>query len=146
MVTMVTGRRTGSTDDVPLTQVLEPMFYQEHSQRQEKIDRVVMSSPYRFARAEIARQLDQAQADPEGFRGARITLAAPDIAGAKTRRYRTTANTVFHVMEGSGETAIGDKTVIEPRKAIKHLVFATLRPDFARHFTFDAGDVIKLSQ
>jgi gentisate 1,2-dioxygenase len=106
--------------DVPLTQLLEPMFYQEHPQRQEKIDRVVMNSPYRFTHADIARQLDRAQPDPEGFRGARITLAAPDMptmgltverltAGAKTRRYRTTANTVFHVVEGSGETAIGDK-------------------------------------
>ncbi len=105
--------------DVPLTQLLEPMFYQEHPQRQEKIDRVAASSPYRFTRSDIARQLDQAEADPEGFHGARITLAAPDMptmglmverfaAGAKTRYYRTTANTIFHVMEGSGETTIGN--------------------------------------
>jgi gentisate 1,2-dioxygenase len=95
------------------------MFYEEHPQRREKIDRVATSSPYRFTRSDIARQLDLAQADPEGFHGARVTLAAPEMptmgltverlaTGAKTRRYRTTANIIFHVMEGSGETAIGD--------------------------------------
>ena len=36
------------------------------------------------------------------------------------------------------------KAVIEPSEAIKHLVFVTLRPDFARHFAFDAGDVIEI--
>jgi gentisate 1,2-dioxygenase len=46
-------------------------------------------------------------------------LAAPDMppmglsmerlaAGTKTRRYRCTANTIFHVIEGTGETMIGD--------------------------------------
>jgi gentisate 1,2-dioxygenase len=79
-----------------------------------------LSSPYRFTRAYIAHELDQAKADPEGFHGARIKLAAPDMptmgltverltGGANTRRYRTTANTIFHVMEGSGHTTIGNK-------------------------------------
>ena len=105
--------------DVPLTQLLEPMFYEEHPQRREKIERVATSSPYRFARAEIAGKLDKAKADSEGFHGPRINLAAPEMptmgltverlpAGASTRRYRTTANTVFQVMEGSGRTTIGD--------------------------------------
>ena len=64
--------------------------------------------------------LDAAAPDAEGFHGARITLAAPDMppmglsmerltSGTKTRRYRTTANTVFHVAEGAGETTVGDK-------------------------------------
>ena len=106
--------------DVPLTQLLEPMFYQEHPQRQETIRREALSSPYRFTHADIARRLDKAKADPEGFHGARINLAAPDMptmsltverltVGASTRRYRTTANTIFHVMEGSGDTTIGNK-------------------------------------
>ena len=78
-----------------------------------------MNSPYRFTRADIAGKLDKAKADPEGFHGSRINLAAPELptmgltverlpAGASTRRYRTTANTIFHVMEGSGRTRIGD--------------------------------------
>ena len=47
-------------------------------------------------------------------------LAAPDMppmaltmerlpVGTNTRRYRTTANTIFHVTEGTGETTIGEK-------------------------------------
>jgi gentisate 1,2-dioxygenase len=105
--------------DVPLTQLLEPMFYEEHPQRREKIERVATISPYRFARADIARKLDKVKADPEGFHGERIDLAAPEIPtmgltverltdGATTRPYRTTANTIFHVMEGSGRTTIGN--------------------------------------
>ena len=53
--------------DVPLTQLLEPMFYEEHPQRREKIERVATSSPYRFARAEIAGKLDRAKATPRDF-------------------------------------------------------------------------------
>jgi len=105
--------------DVPLTHLLEPMFYQEHPQKHEKVERVATTSPFRFARADIARLLDAAKADGEGFHGPRVTLAAPDmppmgltmerlLAGAKTRRYRTTANTILHVTEGTGETTIGD--------------------------------------
>jgi len=105
--------------DVPLTQLLEPMFFQEHPQRREMIQREALSSPYRFTRADIARELNKAKAEPEGFHGARINLAAPDMptmglaverltAGANTRRYRTTANTIFHVMEGIGRTTIGN--------------------------------------
>ena len=106
--------------DVPLTHLLEPMFFQEHPQKHEKVERVVTTSPFRFTRADIARQLDAAKADSEGFHGPRVTLAAPDMppmaltmersaVGTNTRRYRTTANTIFHVTEGTGETTIGDK-------------------------------------
>jgi gentisate 1,2-dioxygenase len=107
--------------DVPLTQLLEPMFFQEYPQKYEKVERVATSSPYRFTRDDIARGLDAAKADGDGFHGPRITLAAPDMppmglsmerlgSGARTRRYRTTANTIFQVVEGSGETTIGDKS------------------------------------
>jgi gentisate 1,2-dioxygenase len=106
--------------DVPLTHLLEPMFFQEHPQKHEKIERVVQTSPFRFTRDDIARRLDAAPADAEGFHGPRVTLEAPDMppmgltmerlaSGTKTRRYRTTANSVFHVTDGAGETTIGEK-------------------------------------
>jgi gentisate 1,2-dioxygenase len=106
--------------DVPLTHLLEPMFYQEHPDKHEKVERVVESSPFRFKREDIARRLDAAKADGEGFRGPRVTLEAPSMppmgltmerlaVGANTRRYRTTANTIFLVTEGSGESTIGDQ-------------------------------------
>ena len=106
--------------DVPLTQLLEPMFFQEYPQKYEKVERVVTSSPFRFTRDDISRGLDAVKADTDGFHGARITLTAPDMppmaltmerlpSGTKTRRYRTTANTIFHVAQGKGESTIGDK-------------------------------------
>jgi gentisate 1,2-dioxygenase len=112
--------------DVPLTHLLEPMFYQEHPQKHEKVERLVQTSPFRFTREDIARRLDTAKADAEGFHGPRITLAAPDMppmglvmerlpSGTTTRRYRTTANIIFHVTEGSGETTIGDKRFVWQR-------------------------------
>jgi gentisate 1,2-dioxygenase len=106
--------------DVPLTHLLEPMFYQEHPQKHEKVERIVESSPFRFKREDIAKRLDMAKADGEGFHGARVTLEASSMppmgltmerlsAGINTRRYRTTANIIFLVLEGAGETMIGDQ-------------------------------------
>jgi gentisate 1,2-dioxygenase len=106
--------------DVPLTHLLEPMFYQEHPDKHAKIERVVTDSPFRFTRVAIARGLDEAKSDPEGFHGPRITLASHDMppmaltmerlaAGTKTRRHRSTANSIFLVTEGTGESTIGDR-------------------------------------
>jgi gentisate 1,2-dioxygenase len=107
--------------DVPLTHLLEPMFYEEHPQKHEKVERLVTTSPYRFTRADIARGLDAAAAAAGGFHGPRVTLPAPAMppmelaverlaAGTRTRRYRSTANVIFHVMEGAGETTVGDRS------------------------------------
>jgi gentisate 1,2-dioxygenase len=105
--------------DVPLTHLLEPMFFEEHPERYEKVERVVESSPFRFTRADIARRLDAARPDADGFHGARIVLDAPSmpsigltverLAGETvTRPYRTTANQIFLAMAGTGDTVIGN--------------------------------------
>jgi gentisate 1,2-dioxygenase len=96
------------------------MFYQEHPDRHAKVERVVTDSPFRFTRAAIARGLDAAKPDAEGFHGPCIALATPDMppmalamerlpAGTKTRRHRSTANSIFLVTDGSGESVIGGK-------------------------------------
>jgi gentisate 1,2-dioxygenase len=106
--------------DLPLTQLLEPMFYEEHPEKYEPVERMVTSSPFRFTRESIARGLDEAKPDPEGFHGPRIALATPEMppmglhverieGGTKTRRHRSTANTVFLVLDGSGTTTIGER-------------------------------------
>jgi gentisate 1,2-dioxygenase len=106
--------------DVPLTQLLEPMFYEEHPEKYQPIERVVTSSPFRFTHESMAQGLDAAKPDPEGFHGPRIALATPDMppmglhverieGGTKTRRHRSTANTVFLVLDGSGTTKIGER-------------------------------------
>jgi gentisate 1,2-dioxygenase len=105
--------------DVPLTHLLEPMFFEEHPERSEKVERVVESSPFRFTRADIARRLDAARPDPDGFHGPRIVLDAPSMpsiglsverlaAGTVTRPYRTTANHIFLAMAGTGDAVIGN--------------------------------------
>ena len=106
--------------DVPLTQLLEPMFYEEHPEKYEPVQRLVTSSPFRFVRESMAQGLDDAEPDPDGFHGPRIALATPDMppmglhverieGGTKTRRHRSTANTVFLVLDGSGTTTIGER-------------------------------------
>src|SRR5262249_40999463 len=67
--------------DVPLVQLLEPMFYEDHPDDAgyEKAAKLVSESPYRFSADWIQRALDGAKRDPEGFYGKRIELAAPSM-------------------------------------------------------------------
>jgi len=106
--------------DVPLTHLLEPMFFEEHPDKYEKISRVATTSPYRFTRDSMTKKLDAARPDPDGLHGPAIVLEAPDMptmqltmerltTGSNLRRQRSTANRVFVVLEGAGETTIGDK-------------------------------------
>jgi gentisate 1,2-dioxygenase len=105
--------------DVPLTHLLEPMYYEEHPERYPPPVKTVSESPYRFSRDSIARRLDKARSDNEGFHGPRIELPAPTMpvmalsverlaAGGRTRRQRSTANHIFCAMQGTGETVVGD--------------------------------------
>jgi gentisate 1,2-dioxygenase len=99
---------------VPLTHLLEPMFYQEHPGRYAKVERVVTNSPFRFTRAasmlrgpipkaSTARVLRSRGPDMPPMALAMERLAA----GTKIRRYRSTANSIFLVTEGAGESVIG---------------------------------------
>jgi gentisate 1,2-dioxygenase len=153
--------------DVPLTQLLEPMFYEEHPERYEPVERVMTSSPLRFTRESITRGLDAAKADTEGFHGRRLALATPDMqhmglhveriaGGTKTRQQRSTANTVFLALEGSGVTTIderhfcwrkGDVFVAPTWTKIEHSIESdallfTLSDEplmrFARYYRFEA--------
>src|SRR6266508_974726 len=130
--------------DVPATHLLEPMFFEEHPDKYEKILSVATSSPYRFTRNAIAAALDRAKPDPDGMHGARIDLEAPDMpsmglsmerleSGRKTRRQRSTANRIFVAVEGSGETLIegehfawqrGDTVVVPTWNKYEHRALA----------------------
>lgn len=105
--------------DVPLTQLFEAMFFEEHPDKHEKVVRVAQTSPYRFTADAMAARLDKAKASPDGLHGPQIDLDAPEMpvmrltvqrlaSGQRTRRQRSTANAIFVVVEGSGETAVGD--------------------------------------
>jgi len=104
--------------DVPLTHLFETMFFEEHPQKFEPVAKVAQTSPYRFTADAMARELDRAKPSPEGFNGPQIDLAAPEMpvmrltmqrlaGGQRTRRQRSTANAIFVVVEGSGDTIVG---------------------------------------
>ena len=110
--------------DVPLTQLLEPMFYEEHPDPAgyERNSTLAASSPFRFTRADIARALDKAPPDAAGGKTRRIRLDAPSMAhldlsvlrlesGAATERQRATINVCVSVMAGSGTSRVGETTI-----------------------------------
>jgi gentisate 1,2-dioxygenase len=107
--------------DIPLVHLMEPMFFEEYPEKYEKIASVAPDSRFRFSRDSILARLDTAKSDPEESHGPRITLEAPDMptmgltverldSGQRTRRQRSTANRIFVVMEGAGETKVGEET------------------------------------
>ena len=109
--------------DIPSVHLMEPMFFEEHPDKYEKITSVAASSRFRFSRDSILTRLDSAKGDPAGAHGPRVTLEAPDMptmgltveklgTGSQTRRHRSTANRIFVVMEGAGQTRVGEETFV----------------------------------
>ena len=98
--------------DVPLTHLLEPMFFEEHPAGFEPVKRVTENSPMRFAFSDIEKRLQSESS---------IDLPAPQMPtitlkvhrwnkGWANRPYRETVNTIYVVMRGSGRSIIGDAT------------------------------------
>lgn len=106
--------------DVPLVQLLEPMFFEPNQQTTEEIVDVPGESKFIFRWEDIQRSLDAAKPDPEGIHGFRVRLetqAMPTTglfmerldAGSQTRRHRTTANHAFIGVEGAGEVIVDEE-------------------------------------
>ncbi len=107
--------------DVPLTHLLEPMFFEEHPDGWENVHTVTERSPMRFAWPDTLAALDRAKADDAGHFGKTVTLPAPTMptiqlrvhawaSGWRSRPYRHAANTIYVVMRGRGSSQIGDRT------------------------------------
>ena len=105
--------------DVPLTHLLEPMFYEPHPEEWEPVVNEGVHSPMRFAWADTLAALDAAPPDASEHFGTTISLPAPTMptlslkasrwpAGWRSRPFRQTANTVYVVMQGEGQSSIGD--------------------------------------
>jgi gentisate 1,2-dioxygenase len=103
--------------DVPLTHLLEPMFFEEHPQGWEPVQAVSGESPMRFTWTQTLAGLANAPADDAGHFGKTLLLPAPTMptislkvhhwpAGWRNRPYRHTANTIHVVMQGSGRSVI----------------------------------------
>jgi gentisate 1,2-dioxygenase len=101
--------------DVPLVHFLEPMFVEPHPAPFEGARAVDERSPMRFAFAQICERLD---AQPEAGPGAReVELGPPHLdtmalhvarleAGAGSAAPRSTANSIFAVIDGRGRSTI----------------------------------------
>jgi gentisate 1,2-dioxygenase len=131
--------------DVPLVQLLEPMFTEEHPEVYEPVKRITPDSPYRFTWENTQRQLDKATVDHEGRYGRHIHLEGrtmPTIemhvhrygVGEKTRPYREAANNVWVVMQGSGVSTIGETRI---EWAHGDTIAAPLWHDIRHEFTSD---------
>lgn len=105
--------------DVPLTYLLEPMYFEDHPGRVETVTQTVTQSPFRFAWADTLRQLDEAVPDPSGVHGQRIVLPTPSMphmglsmqrfkTGTATTPKRTTANRIYSVVQGDGSSQVGE--------------------------------------
>jgi gentisate 1,2-dioxygenase len=108
--------------DVPLVHLLEPMFVEEHPAGFAPIERVVTESPYRFTWQTTMRGLDRAEADPEGHFGRRIRYDHAEMptigitmhrmdGGFRGRGYRSTANSIYVVMQGAGTSTIDGRDI-----------------------------------
>ena len=126
--------------DVPLTQLLETMSFEDHPDKFEKVTRVSEHSPMRFPWAETLNALEEAPPDQEGHFGKTIALPAPTMptialkvhawpSAWHSRPYRHAANTVYVVMRGQGRSTVdgqsfdwqfGDALAAPAWKRIEH--------------------------
>jgi gentisate 1,2-dioxygenase len=107
--------------DVPLVQLLEPMFFEPHPDEFEKETVVANASPMHFSWADSERRLKEAAAGGNG-RPAEIALGEPALAtmalsmielraGQGTAPRKVMANNVLGVVQGSGTTEVEGKTL-----------------------------------
>lgn len=108
--------------DVPLIHLLEPMFFERHPNRLEANPVDAESSPIAFHWEDSMTGLDAAEVPPHGMASKEIELGQPAMptvsihvqrfeAGFVSAMHRTTANSIFTVVEGSGETEIDGTTL-----------------------------------
>lgn len=103
--------------DVPAVHLLEPMFFEQHPDGVEPNPRDVNEAPIAFRREAIVERLAQSRDDAGGMCAAQIELGDPALetvrlyvqrlAAGATRTFRTTASSIFAVIEGQGVTEVG---------------------------------------
>jgi gentisate 1,2-dioxygenase len=104
--------------DVPLVHFLEPMFVEDYPGGFERSYPVDEASSFRFPFAQIRDRLDEAPESRPGERG--IELGPPHLdtmaiyvarleAGSGSTAPRSTANSIFVVIEGHGQSTIDER-------------------------------------
>jgi gentisate 1,2-dioxygenase len=108
--------------DVPLVHLLEPMFFERHPQRLEPDVVDAAAAPIAFRWEDSLAALERAAAPAHGMAEREIELGAPAMrsvalhvqhmgAGFASPPHRTTANSVFTVLRGSGRTVVDGQTL-----------------------------------
>ena len=107
--------------DVPLIQLLEPMFFDPYPGDFEPADRSVSASPLLFAWRDVEPRVKNAPLEETGRYGRQITLDHPMRtfglhvmaldAGVATGVLQTTANNIFAVIEGRGSSVVDGTTL-----------------------------------
>jgi gentisate 1,2-dioxygenase len=93
------------------------MFFERHPETYEPVARIAADSPMRFGWEDSVRRLACAPGDPASAYGVRIELGAPAMttislhmmrldAGIATASHRTTANAIYAVAKGRGESVV----------------------------------------
>ena len=104
--------------DVPLTHLLEPMFFEDHPDGFEEVRETTEESPMRFPWKQTLRRLSLLQGPGDPHFGNTIPLDAPQMptitlkvhawpARWRNPPYRHSVNTIHVVMQGSGRSVIG---------------------------------------
>jgi gentisate 1,2-dioxygenase len=126
--------------DVPLVQLLEPMFFEPHPDDFEKESIVPNDSPMHFPWGETQRRLREAEAGANGAASVEVALGEPALdtmalsmirlrPGRGTPARQVMANSVFGVVEGEGTTEVegehfewrrGDVIVVPAWRAHSH--------------------------
>lgn len=126
--------------DVPLVQLLEPMFFERHPEDVEPNPLYAEAAPLAFRWEDTLVRLEQAPNDPTGMTEREVELGAPALPtvalhmqrlapGRATRTKRTTANNIFAVAKGAGRTMIdgeafewkfGDVLAVPAWRAYRH--------------------------
>ena len=105
--------------DVPLVQLLEPIFFEHLPAGIEKPERITPESPLIFSFASTQKRLAQAPDDPRF--GRQVELGKPALKtmglhmmrlapGTGTAPLQTTANNVYTVVRGEGRTVVDGET------------------------------------
>ncbi len=107
--------------DVPLVQLLEPMFFEpaegEEEEKAASSAPPTTDSPFVFTLTDTVKRLDAATPSPSGPFGTSVQLGAPamDTIGlfmmrlaprVRTAPYRATTNNIYAIVKGTGATTI----------------------------------------
>jgi gentisate 1,2-dioxygenase len=108
--------------DAPLIQLLEPMFLEQHPQTYEPIQGSVASSSMWFPWSETQKRLKSANKTPSAPYATSVALGDPAMEtiglammelapNVSTATHRTTANNIYAVAEGGGETDVDGQKI-----------------------------------